>query len=95
MAWVGIGVAGTGFVVGTVMGVISIVRADTLGAECRSDVSCSVEELDEGRYIANGATIAFAIAGAGAITALVALLVEWPEPTPAISLTRDGLRIAF
>jgi hypothetical protein len=83
LVYVGFGIAGAALVVGTVTGALSLVRAAEVKEACFSDDLCprSVEPLqNESVALAHVSTASFAIAGAGAVMGLVALIGQ-PEPT--------------
>jgi hypothetical protein len=76
LAYVGFTVAGTGVVVGTVTGVLSLVRAGEVEDACFSEEVCprSVEPLrDESVALAHVATTSFVLAGAGVVLGVIGL----------------------
>ena len=86
LAWVGLSVGGAGALVGMTAGIIALERSAGLHDECSSATGCSQREIDEALGFAHASTIGFGIAGLGAVTTVVALLLAWPsaeEPTGA------------
>ncbi len=82
-AYVGFAFAGAGVVVGTITGAISLVRAGEVKDACFDDTFCpsAVEGTrDESVVLAHVSTASFAVAGAGAVVGIVALVVGPPDP---------------
>jgi len=78
-AWVGLSVGGAGMLVGVTAGIVALERSASLHEECSLPTGCSQREIDEALGFAHASTIGFGIAGVGAITTVVALLVAWPS----------------
>ena len=91
--YVGLGTAGVGFLTGTVTGVIALSKAGSLESQCTgSRCPRSAEgDLSGSRTLGTVSTIAFAIAGAGAVLALVSWLGRTSAGTPVLA-TPSALR---
>ncbi|MBI4950565.1 MAG: hypothetical protein HY908_00885 [Myxococcales bacterium] len=106
LLWVGVGLAGGGILVGGITGGIALKRARDLKTACPDEV-CPPEQEDElatAKKIAAASTANFAIAGLGAVLAIIggALPRSSAEPTtgewriaPAWSGDTAGVRVDF
>jgi hypothetical protein len=76
LAWIGIGVTGAGVIVGTVTGIMSISKKSTLTGECPNNICGpgAYSTLDSANTLATVSDVAFGLAGAGAVLAVVALV---------------------
>jgi len=98
VTYAALGLAGAGVVTGTVTGLIVLLsKKSTLQSECSSHVCgpSSYGDLDSANTLATVSDIAFAVGGAGAVVAIVSLILghEQPvEPSPQPGVSR--LRIA-
>ncbi len=75
LAWTGIGVAGAGVIAGAVTGIMSISKKSTLSKNCPNNI-CGPSDystLDSANTLATVSDVAFGVAGAGAVLAIVAL----------------------
>jgi hypothetical protein len=78
LVYAGFGVAAAGLAAGTVTGLMSFSRASAVKNAC-SGLSCpsSVDgDLSSGRTLGTVSTVAFAVAGAGAVVGVIGLLVR-------------------
>jgi hypothetical protein len=75
LTWVGIGVAGAGVIVGSVTGGVSIGKKGTLASECPNHICgpSASSTLKSATTLATVSDISFAIAGAGAVVAVIGL----------------------
>jgi hypothetical protein len=73
--WVGVAVTGAGLVVGTAAGFAAVARQSDLEQQCATS-GCAQQEIDDGALVAHVSTGGFALAGAGAIVAIVGLLTS-------------------
>lgn len=93
LVYVGFGVAGAGVIVGTVTGVLSLVRAGEVKDACFSDDVCpqSVQPIQqESLTLAHVSTASFATAGAGAIVGLIALFGSFGAPSSGTRIAIDS-----
>jgi hypothetical protein len=77
LTWIGIGLAGAGAIAGGVTGVMSMQKTSTIKNDCPGGV-CGANDyatLDSANTLAVVSDIGFGVAGAGAILAVVTLLV--------------------
>jgi hypothetical protein len=77
LTWIGIGLAGAGAITGTVTGVMSMQQTSTLNGNCGGKV-CGpnyYSTLDSANTLALVSDIGFGVAGAGAVLAVVTLIV--------------------
>jgi hypothetical protein len=83
----GIVVGGIGLVVGSVTGVMTLSKASTVKTECNNPTkTCTgsaISDLNSGNSLATVSTIGFAVAGAGAVVAVVSLIVGHRAPGAA------------
>lgn len=77
-AYASFGVAGLAVVIGTVTGIVAIVRADELEDACRDGICHPGQkaQLESGTAVAHVSTVHFAIAGAAAVSGVIALLLH-------------------
>ncbi|MCC6524757.1 MAG: hypothetical protein IT373_19020 [Polyangiaceae bacterium] len=106
LLWVGVGLAAGGVVVGGITGGIALKRARDLRVACPDEI-CPPEQEDElatAKKIAAASTANFAIAGLGAVLAIIGGVLprSAPEPTtgewriaPAWSGDTAGVRVDF
>jgi hypothetical protein len=93
LVWIGIGVAGVGAITGGITGAISLSSVSTAKEGCR-DSLCPPEthgDLDSAQTTATISNIAFVVAGVGAATAVVGLILggkRVEEPAPAAARAR-------
>jgi hypothetical protein len=81
LTWIGIGVAGAGVLAGTVTGIMSMSKTSTLKNDCGSSV-CGPSDyatMDSANTLALVSDIGFGVAGAGAVLAVVTLIVGHEE----------------
>jgi hypothetical protein len=76
----GFGLAAAGVAVGTVTGLMAKSKKSSLDDQCRDTLTCPRnatvdDDLSSGRALGNVSTIAFAVAGAGAATGVIALII--------------------
>jgi hypothetical protein len=86
LTWIGIGLAGAGAIVGGVTGVMSMQKTSTLNGDC-ANKTCGPSDystIDSANTLALVSDIGFGVAGAGAVLAVVTLLVGHDE-APAVS----------
>jgi hypothetical protein len=89
LSWVGFSTSAAALVVGTVTGIVALVRGKDLQDRCDNDVCHPAEKSDfeSGLASAHVATVSFAVAGLGAAIGIVGVVV-WPpyakpkEPEP-------------
>jgi hypothetical protein len=77
LVYTGFGLAAAGVAVGAVTGFIAMGKASSVNDACQNTLNCprSVDDdLQTGRTMGNVSTIAFAVAGVGAVVGVVALL---------------------
>ena len=95
LTWGGIVVGGVGLAVGGVTGLMTLSKASTVKADCTPNMMCTkasdVSALNSGNSLATVSTIGFAVAGAGAVVAIVSLIVGHrpPEAAPASTPPAD------
>jgi hypothetical protein len=91
LLWVGLGVAAAGAAAGTITGLVSMGKASDAESGCLPSNKCppaTHDALDGARTFATISTIAFVVAGAGAGTAVVALVLgKKPSEQRAARLT--------
>ena len=77
LTWIGIGLAGAGVIAGSVTGGLSLSKTSSLNSACASKVCgpSSDSSLDSAKMLATVSDVAFAAAGAGAVVAIVSLVV--------------------
>lgn len=101
--WVGLGVAGAGAIAGTVAGVVTLNRTDSLAERCPTG-DCPPSEHDYLKTTdrwATVSTISFAVAGAAAAVSIVGLIATPSKKTetgsikPTIGLGSIGLEGSF
>jgi hypothetical protein len=91
----GIVVGGIGLVVGSVTGLMTLSKASTVKNDCKT-MTCTkpddISALNSGNSLATVSTIGFAVAGAGAVVAVVSLIVghKAAEPAPASAPPSDS-----
>lgn len=81
LTWIGVGLAGAGAIAGSVTGVLSLQKTSTLKSDCGSGV-CGPGDystMDSAGTLAIVSDIGFGVAGAGAVLAVVTLLVGHDE----------------
>jgi hypothetical protein len=88
VTWVGIGVGVAGVAMGTITGVLSMSKKSTLQSECTKDVCTSPSadsDLSSANTLATLSDVGFAVAGAGAVVAIISLVVghQANDATPA------------
>lgn len=86
LTWIGIGLAGAGAIAGGITGVMSMQKTSTIKNDCANS-TCGQGDyatLDSANTLALVSDVGFGVAGAGAILAVVTLLVGHDE-TPAAS----------
>ena len=79
LAYVAFGVTATGIVVGTAAGLIASSKLDAIRSRCESAAGCTKNDIAEGERIAHLATGAFIVAGVGAVTGTIAVLLNLPR----------------
>lgn len=107
VTWIGAGVGVVGIGVGAVAGIVALGKSSKVRNAC-TDVHCppsAKDDVDSGRTAATVSTLAFAVGGAGAITAAVGyFLLSKPKPaaaaagwrvTPFVSTNSVGLDGSF
>jgi hypothetical protein len=91
LTWIGIGLAGAGAIASTVTGVMSMQKTSTLNNDC-ANKNCGPSDystIDSANTLALVSDIGFGVAGAGAVLAVVTLLVGHDE-RPAGSAPAEG-----
>ena len=86
LAYAGFGVAAAGFIVGTITGAMTLSTKSSLSHECNGSKQCppnAYGDLNRANTLATTSTIAFAVAGAGAIVGVVGLFVGGKNQSPA------------
>jgi hypothetical protein len=89
LLWTGLAITGVGLVVGSVTGGLSLATLSDVDERCDADRLCPEEardDVDRARLLAHISTAGFATAGAGAVMALVGLLLptdDAPDETEA------------
>jgi len=81
LTWIGIGLAGAGAIAGTVTGVMSMQKTSTLNGNC-ANKTCGPSDystIDSANTLAIVSDVGFGVAGAGALLAVVTLLVGHEE----------------
>jgi hypothetical protein len=89
LAWIGFGVAGAGVIAGTVTGLLAIGKVSDLGDACGEDDVCPPEledDYDSMLALANASNVSFALAGAGAAVAIIALVAAGGGDTARVEL---------
>jgi hypothetical protein len=73
-----LGVGGAGLIAGTVLGIMSNRRASDLEDQCPNKTcpASAQDDLDSGRRLGTGSTIAFAVGGVGVVAGAVLLLTS-------------------
>jgi hypothetical protein len=86
----GIVVGGVGLLAGAITGVMTLSKASSVKSECTGPnktctTSSGISDLNSGNSLATVSTVGFAVAGAGAVVAIVSLIVGHrpPESAPA------------
>jgi hypothetical protein len=85
LTWIGIGLAGAGAIAGGVTGVMSLQKTSTLNNDC-ANKTCGPSDyatIDSANTLALVSDIGFGVAGAGAVLAVVTLLVGHDVPPEA------------
>lgn len=96
LVWIGLGVAGAGAIAGSITGAISLSSVSSAKSGCR-DSLCPPEthsDLDSAQTTATISNVAFVVAGLGAATAVVGLVLggkRIEEPAPAAARARPYL----
>jgi hypothetical protein len=89
LTWSGVGLAGAGVVVGSLTGVLAISKEPTLNRECANHVCgpSTQSDLGSANALAAASDVAFALAGVGAVVAVLSLVVghDGPSEPPAQS----------
>jgi hypothetical protein len=78
LVYVGAGVAAAGLVVGSITGIMAISSYSDAAPSCSADNRCPLDvhdDIDAGQTAGTISTIAFVVAGAGAATAVIGLLM--------------------
>jgi hypothetical protein len=89
LTWGGIVVGGVGLVVGSITGLMTLSKASTVKSDCNPNTtkmctdSGDISALNSGNSLATVSTISFAVAGAGAVVAVVSLIVGHKPPGAA------------
>jgi hypothetical protein len=87
--WGGLGLAAAGVAAGAATGIVAMGKASSVNDACHNTLTCPTSidaDLHTGRTMGTVSTIAFAVAGAGAVTAIVAFFVGRKDegaPPPA------------
>lgn len=104
LGWAAIGVTAVGLVAGTVLGAVSLSRTRSANKGCESQadgILCSdivADAARSSRPLAIAADVSFAVAAAGAITAVAFLVIDLRRPKDAQARVRPrgaGLAVAF
>jgi hypothetical protein len=97
LTWAGIGLAGAGVIAGSVTGLLAMSKKSTLDAECANKICgpSSDSDLNSANLLATISDVAFAASGAGAVVAIVSLIVGHEQSTaPAAQPpAAGGLRV--
>ena len=92
--WTGFGIAGAGAVVGTVLGIMSAVRADELTEQCNSEAGCPQSAIDDAVAVADASTGALVVGAVGATIGVAAMILSLASDDVALS-PYDGAVIRF
>lgn len=88
LLWVGLGVGGAGLVAGAVGGALSLARTASIKRQCPTLTTCPPSlqgDIDAANTLANVSNVGFGVAAAGAVIAVVGLVVSGkPRPAPAL-----------
>jgi hypothetical protein len=79
LTWAGVAVAGVGIVAGTITGVMTLSKASSLKTECDLQKNCGTDpgksDYKTANTLATISDVGFVVAGAGAVLAVVSLIV--------------------
>jgi hypothetical protein len=91
--YTGLVTAGAGVIVGTITGALALSKASTLESECTGSACprSAADDLSTSRTMGVVSTIAFSIAGAGAVIAIIAWVARPSVGTP-VRAAPNGLR---
>jgi hypothetical protein len=94
LTFVGVGVAAAGAIAGTVTGIMAISKKSSLVSQCPNEVCgpSSYSALDSANLLATVSDVSFGVGGAGAVLAIVTLVVghkegSQPPPPPSAGWT--------
>jgi hypothetical protein len=78
LVWLGFSLGGAGLAVGTVTGVLSMVRASELKEQCQQDVcpAAVAEDIDGAMLLANVSNVGLAVGAAGVVLGLVGVAIS-------------------
>ena len=91
VVYAGIGLAGAGVIAGTVTGLLAISKESSISDACRGGLGCpnSIhEDLQAGRTMGDVSTVSFAAAGAGAIVAILGVVLSGHKEAPGAKAGR-------
>ena len=91
--YVGLGAAGVGVLAGAITGVLALSKADSLESQCTGSACprSAEDDLSTSRTLGNVSTIAFVVAGAGVVVALVGWVAR-PTAGVPVRVTPNALR---
>lgn len=95
--WIGVATAGAGLLAGAVAGGVAIEDKSALDKQCDA-FGCTEDDISGSQVAAHVSTAGFALAGAGAVLAGVALALWWPfgeeaGPSAALRVTPTGIAL--
>ena len=92
LTFVGIGLAGAGVIAGSVTGALSISKKSSLASQCPNQICgpSSYSALDSANLFATVSDVSFGAAGAGAVLAIVTLIVGHGEGAPSAPPASSG-----
>lgn len=84
LVWIGFGTAVAGIAVGSVTGILALGRASDADRDCPNRACTdpsALDRIDGGRTLGTVSTIAFVVAGAGALVGVYGLVAVRPAPS--------------
>jgi hypothetical protein len=96
LVWIGFGVAGAGVAAGAITGLMAMNKASAVKSAC-PNLDCpdrsALDDVDSGRTLGTVSTIAFAVAGAGALLGVYGLVFARPKGGAASASITIGPRL--
>ncbi len=87
LAYVGLSIGVAGLVVGTITGIVAISNSNAIKDRCEDELCPPSEQplIEDAERVASVSNVAFGVAGAGAVLAVIGFLLETePEPFTAV-----------